>query len=449
LSKGTLSPERQPPPNNQLLVSLPPEVANILQSRLEAVDLAAGTTLHEAGTVLGHVYFPITAIVSLVSPLQDGACAEVAVVGREGVVGVCAFMGGGKALSSAVVQRSGSAWRMRARDIADLAREFAPAMQQLLRYTQALFTHMAQTSACHRHHALPQQLCRWLLQHLDRQVGEEIRITQERIAGFLGVRREGVTAAALQLQREGLIRYGRGHIRVLDRRGLEQHSCECYGVVERAYEQLRNCSQAWPHPSGAAERSNEVSRLSEDVSGEAARAPLSVWNRVRILVVDDDACNQIVAEALLNALGYYNVAIANNGVEALAACRVAPPELVLMDIEMPLMGGLEATAGLRALQRLGTLSHFPIVAATSGSDRFPTSVCLGAGLDGYLTKPLDLQVLEEELRRVLPAGLVSLRNPLPKAGVQFGDVDGHGDGIAYAGREAGREVLGRTDAGTA
>ena len=247
-----MSTDRKSPPNNQLLASLPPEVADVLQSRIEAVDLAAGTALYEAGAVLSHVHFPVTAVVSLVSPLQDGACAEVAVVGREGVVGVCAFMGGGKALSSAVVQRSGLAWRMRARDIADLARDFEPAMQQLLRYTQALFTHMAQTSACHRHHALAPQLCRWLLQHLDRQVGDELMITQERIAGMLGVRREGVTGAALQLQREGLIHYSRGHIRVLDRRGLEQHSCECYGVVERAYEQLRNCSSAWPRPSGAA-----------------------------------------------------------------------------------------------------------------------------------------------------------------------------------------------------
>ena len=171
--------------------------------------------------VLRHVHFPVTAVVSLVSPLLDGACAEVAVVGREGVVGVCAFMGGGKALSSAVVQRPGLAWRMSARDIADLARDSEPVMQQLLRYTQALFTHMAQTSACNRHHALGPQLCRWLLQHLDRQAGDEMRITQERIAGMLGVRREGVTGAALQLQRAGLIRYSRGRIQVLDRRGLE------------------------------------------------------------------------------------------------------------------------------------------------------------------------------------------------------------------------------------
>jgi CRP-like cAMP-binding protein len=249
-----LSTYCKPSPNNQVLASLRPEVAVALQSRIEAVDLAVGTMLYEAGTVLRHVYFPVTAVVSLVSPLQDGACAEVAVVGREGVVGVCAFMGGGKALSSAVVQRPGLAWRMSARDIADFARDVEPVMQQLLRYTQALFTHMAQTSACHRHHALAPQLCRWLLQHLDRQVGDDLRITQERIAGMLGVRREGVTGAALQLQRDGLIHYIRGHIRVLDRRGLEQHSCECYGVVERAYEQLRNGSSAWSRPAGGSAR---------------------------------------------------------------------------------------------------------------------------------------------------------------------------------------------------
>lgn len=237
--------------NNQLLASLPPDVADVLQPRIEAVDLPAGATLYEAGSVLRHVHFPVTAVVSLVSPLQDGACSEVAVVGSEGVVGVCAFMGGGKALSSAVVQRPGLAWRMSARDIADAARDHEPVMQQLLRYTQALFTHMAQTSACHRHHALAPQLCRWLLQHLDRQEGDDMLVTHDRIAGMLGVRREGVTGAALQLQRAGLIRYRRGHIQVLDRHGLEQHSCECYGVVERAYEQLRSGSPGWSRDQAA------------------------------------------------------------------------------------------------------------------------------------------------------------------------------------------------------
>lgn len=224
--------------NNQLLASLPIDVAHGLRSQIEAVDLVMGKTLYETGAVLSHVYFPVSAVVSLVSRLQDGTCAEVAMVGQEGVVGVCAFMGGTQALSSAVVQRPGLAWRMSARDIADLARDCEPMLQELLRYTQVLFTHMAQTSACHRHHALAPQLCRWLLQHLDRQASDDMRITQERIAGMLGVRRESVTEVALQLRREGLISYTRGHIRVLDRHGLERQSCECYGVVKKAYEQL-------------------------------------------------------------------------------------------------------------------------------------------------------------------------------------------------------------------
>lgn len=225
-------------PNNQLLASLPADVVKRLQARIELVELSAGKMLYDAGSVSSHVYFPVTAVVSLVSLLQDGACAEVAVVGREGVVGVGAFMGGGKALSGAVVQRSGLAWRMGARDIAKLSSDCEPMLQALLRYTQVLFTHMAQTSACNRHHALAPQLCRWLLQHLDRQSSDEMRITQERIAGMLGVRRESVTEVALQLQRDGLISYMRGRILVLDRQGLEQQSCECYEVVKKAYEQL-------------------------------------------------------------------------------------------------------------------------------------------------------------------------------------------------------------------
>ena len=222
------------PSTNQLLASLPPEIAELLHTRMERVSLSSGTLLYEAGRVLREVHFPVTAVVSLVSPLLDGASVEVAVVGREGVVGVCAYMGGGKALSSALVQRDGLAWRLSARDIADMARDFEPLMQQLLRYTQALFTQMAQTSACHRHHAVAPQLCRWLLQHLDCQVGDEMHITQERIASMLGVRREGVTAAALKLQQAGVIRYWRGHIAVLDRRRLEQRACECYAAARPA-----------------------------------------------------------------------------------------------------------------------------------------------------------------------------------------------------------------------
>lgn len=235
----------RPDPGNQLLASLPPELGCVVAAHLESVALTSGDMLYEAGSVLLHVHFPVTAVVSLVSPLMDGAYAEAAVVGNEGVVGVCAFMGGGRALSSAVVQRPGLAWRMGARDIADMARVHEAVMQQLLRYTQALFTHMAQSSACNRHHALGQQLCRWLLQHTDRQAGNELCITHERIASMLGVRREGITGAALELQRTGLIRYGRGRMQVIDRRGLEAHACECYGVVQKAYERLRSDSPPW------------------------------------------------------------------------------------------------------------------------------------------------------------------------------------------------------------
>jgi CRP-like cAMP-binding protein len=246
----TLSATRHLSSNNELLASLPPETADAARARLELVDLATGALLYEAGTVLRHSFFPVTAVVSLVSPLLNGDSAEVAVVGREGVVGVCAFMGGGLALSGAVVQRSGLAWRISARDIADLSRDNEPVMQQLLRYTQSLFTQMSQTSACNRHHALSVRLCRWLLQHGDRQEGDELHITQERIAGLLGVRREGITTTALKLQQAGLIRYFRGRIQMLDRLGLEQHSCECYRVMQKAGERLGNGSSAWPSRPG-------------------------------------------------------------------------------------------------------------------------------------------------------------------------------------------------------
>lgn len=245
-----MSASRYPVPTNRLLDALPPQAAQLLFARMERVELAAGATLYETGSPPRHVHFPLDATISLVSPLQDGSCAEVAVVGREGVAGVCAFMGGTAALSSAVVQRGGAAWRMAARDIAELAREVAPVMPQLLRYTQVLFTHMAQTSACHRHHALCPQLCRWLLQHLDRQDGDEMRVTQERVAILLGTRREGVTVAALKLQGAGFIRYHRGRIQVLDRGGLEAHSCECYRVVRRAYERLDAAAVPPPVSSG-------------------------------------------------------------------------------------------------------------------------------------------------------------------------------------------------------
>lgn len=232
--------------HNQLLAGLPPPDWRRLQCQLELVELAAGTVLYEAGSVLRHVHFPTTAIVSLMSSMRDGDGAEVAAVGNEGVVGVCAFMGGGPALSSAVVQSAGLGWRIGARSIADEARGSEAVMRQLLRYTQALFADMAQTSACHRLHALDQQLCRWLLQQLDRHGSGDIHVTQERIAAMLGVRREGVTVGAQKLLKVGLIHTTRGRISVLDRVGLERRSCECYAVARQAYERLLSGSLPGP-----------------------------------------------------------------------------------------------------------------------------------------------------------------------------------------------------------
>jgi CRP-like cAMP-binding protein len=232
-------------PSNPLLAALPAEAAAALHAQLELVSLNAGQMLHESGTPLRQVYFPCTATISLVSPLQNGAAVEVAVIGREGVVGVSALLGGSVAPCRAVVQRAGLAYRLSVNEMPMLLRDGGPLQKQLLRYTHALFAHIAQTSACNRHHSLGQQLCRWLLQHLDRQAGDALEITQERMAALLGVRRETVTEAALKLQRAGLIRYGRGHVQVLDRQGLEQRSCECHAVVRLAYERLGADAVPW------------------------------------------------------------------------------------------------------------------------------------------------------------------------------------------------------------
>ena len=205
---------------------------------LEAVELPLGRVLYEPGVALSHVYFPTTAIVSLLYVMEDGASAEIAVVGKEGIVGVSLFMGGESTPSRAVVQSAGQGFRLSA---AVLKREFSrsgPVLHLLLRYTQALITQMAQTAVCNRHHSLDQQLCRWLLLSLDRLEGSELVMTRELIANMLGVRREGVTEAALKLQKVGLIRYVRGRITALDRAGIETRSCECYAVVKKEYDRL-------------------------------------------------------------------------------------------------------------------------------------------------------------------------------------------------------------------
>ena len=205
---------------------------------LEPVELPLGQVLYESGRELTHVYFPTTAIVSLLYVMENGASAEIAVVGNEGLVGISLFMGGGSTPSRAVVQSAGQGYRLGAPAMKDEFNRAGPVMHLMLRYTQALITQMAQTAVCNRHHSLDQQLCRWLLLSLDRLPGSELVMTQELIANMLGVRREGVTEAALKLQAAGLIRYTRGRVNVLDRPGLEQRTCECYGVVKKEYDRL-------------------------------------------------------------------------------------------------------------------------------------------------------------------------------------------------------------------
>lgn len=225
------------PKTNHLLRALPESDWERWQPLLEPVDMPLGQVLYESGGTLRHVYFPVTAIVSLLYVMENGAAAEIAVVGSEGIVGIALFMGGESTPSRAVVQSAGQGFRMRAEVIKDEF-ERAPVLHLLLRYTQALITQMAQTAVCNRHHSLDQQLCRWLLLSLDRLQGNELVMTQELIANMLGVRREGVTEAALKLQKAGLISYARGHISVLDRPALEQRSCECYAVVKKEYDRL-------------------------------------------------------------------------------------------------------------------------------------------------------------------------------------------------------------------
>ncbi|MED5618319.1 Crp/Fnr family transcriptional regulator [Ideonella sp. BN130291] len=224
--------------HNRLLQALPRDAWERLSPHLEPVELPLGAVLYESGVQLNHVYFPTTAIVSLLYMLADGASAEIAVVGFEGVVGISLFMGGGSTPSRAVVQSKGEALRLGAHVLKQEFELAGPTMHLLLRYTQALITQMAQTAVCNRHHSLEQQLCRWLLLSLDRLPGNELVMTQELIANMLGVRREGVTEAAGHLQDAGIISYRRGHITVLDRPALETHVCECYSVVKRETDRL-------------------------------------------------------------------------------------------------------------------------------------------------------------------------------------------------------------------
>ena len=226
------------PRQNHLLAALPQQEYARLLSELDLVPMPLGEVLYEPGTQMRHVYFPTTCIVSLLYVMEDGASAEIAVVGNEGIVGVSLFMGGESTTSRAVVQSAGHAYRLKGQLLKDEFYRAGPMQQLLLRYTQALLTQMAQTAVCNRHHTVDQQLCRWLLLSLDRLPSNDLTMTQELIANMLGVRREGVTEAAGELQRAGLIEYRRGHITVLNRAGLEARVCECYAVVKKELDRL-------------------------------------------------------------------------------------------------------------------------------------------------------------------------------------------------------------------
>ncbi len=229
---------RHDPRQNHLLRALPDGDYERIAANLELVPLKLADVLYEPGVQLRYVYFPTTAIVSLLYVMEDGASAEIAIVGNEGILGISLFMGGETTPSRAVVQSAGYGYRLRAQVLKDEFRRVGPFLHLLLRYTQALITQMAQTAVCNRHHSVDQQLCRWLLLSLDRLASNELSMTQELIANMLGVRREGVTEAAGKLQEAGLIHYRRGQITVVDRTRLEARACECYQVVKTEFDRL-------------------------------------------------------------------------------------------------------------------------------------------------------------------------------------------------------------------
>ena len=231
------------PKINQLLAQLSEAEWQRWSPRLEWVDMPLGQVLYESGTTLKHVYFPTTSIVSMLYVMENGATAEIAVVGYEGVVGISLFMGGESTTSRAVVQSAGEGFRFKAQFMKDEFKN-SHVMHLLLRYRQALITQMSQTAVCNRLHSLDQQLCRWLLLSLDRLQGNQLVMTQELISNMLGVRREGVTESAVKLQHLGIIRYSRGRITVLDRPALEKRTCECYAVVKKEYDRLLDAKHA-------------------------------------------------------------------------------------------------------------------------------------------------------------------------------------------------------------
>lgn len=223
---------------NHLLAALPAAEWKRWAPQFELVDLSLGQVLCESGSTPAFVHFPTTAVVSLLYMTREGGSAEIAVIGNDGMVGISLFMGGNATLSRAVVQSSGQAYRLLAHMARSEMNRGGPVLNMLLRYTQSLIAQVAQTAVCNRYHSIDQQLARRLLLGLDRSGCDELVMTQELAANLIGVRREGITAAAHKLQQAGVIRYRRGHIAVLDRKRLEQHTCECYAVMKREYQRL-------------------------------------------------------------------------------------------------------------------------------------------------------------------------------------------------------------------
>ena len=237
-TRGNHMNDAHTPRLNHLLDALPIDEYDRLTPHLELIEMPLGQVLYESGEQLNHVYFPTTSIISLLYVMENGASAEIAIVGNEGILGISIFMGGETTPSRAVVQSAGYGYRLQARLMKQEFDRAGSVMRLLLRYTQALITQMSQTAVCNRHHSIEQQLCRWLLLSLDRLPGDELKMTQELIANMLGVRREGVTEAAGKLQNDGLIEYSRGHIKVLNRPELEKRVCECYQVVKTEFDRL-------------------------------------------------------------------------------------------------------------------------------------------------------------------------------------------------------------------
>lgn len=244
MSPPTAASAPHTPEQNHLLAELSPAERERIHPHLRLVNLPLGKALYEPGDTLRDVFFPVDCIVSLLYVLENGASAEISVVGNEGLIGIALFMGGETTPSRAIVQSAGHAYRLDGQRLKDEFRRNGPMQLLLLRYTQALITQMAQTAVCNRHHSVDQQLCRWLLLSLDRLASNELVMTQELIANMLGVRREGVTEAAGKLQALGVIRYSRGHITVLDRPRIEELSCECYAVVKREADRIEGLPAA-------------------------------------------------------------------------------------------------------------------------------------------------------------------------------------------------------------